>query len=126
MQKKSENQVDNATWQDRILCSDESCIGIIGPDGRCKECGKPYAGQLPESFQSRLTNSDTDDSAQHSDALLEPPDDMGEEPDPGQTAEDDAIDWDNRILCSDETCIGIIGPDGRCKTCGKLYQKEDE
>ncbi|MDR2459224.1 MAG: zinc ribbon domain-containing protein [Deltaproteobacteria bacterium] len=24
----------------RKLCSDESCIGIIGPDGVCTECGK--------------------------------------------------------------------------------------
>ncbi|MDR2350061.1 MAG: zinc ribbon domain-containing protein [Deltaproteobacteria bacterium] len=24
----------------RRLCSDESCIGIIGPDGVCTECGK--------------------------------------------------------------------------------------
>ncbi|MDR3153845.1 MAG: zinc ribbon domain-containing protein [Deltaproteobacteria bacterium] len=24
----------------RRLCSDESCIGIIGPDGLCTECGK--------------------------------------------------------------------------------------
>jgi predicted amidophosphoribosyltransferase len=24
----------------RKLCSDESCIGIIGPDGVCVECGK--------------------------------------------------------------------------------------
>ena len=31
-------------WENRILCSDESCIGVIGPDGRCKECGKPYQG----------------------------------------------------------------------------------
>ncbi|MBU0513836.1 MAG: hypothetical protein KJ621_03595 [Proteobacteria bacterium] len=28
----------------RRLCSDGMCIGIIGADGRCKECGKPYAG----------------------------------------------------------------------------------
>jgi DNA-binding NarL/FixJ family response regulator len=31
-------------WDDRRLCSDENCIGVIGPDGRCKECGKPDAG----------------------------------------------------------------------------------
>jgi len=31
-------------WENRVLCSDESCIGVIGPDGRCKECGKPYQG----------------------------------------------------------------------------------
>jgi predicted amidophosphoribosyltransferase len=24
----------------RQLCSDESCIGIIGPEGVCVECGK--------------------------------------------------------------------------------------
>jgi predicted amidophosphoribosyltransferase len=24
----------------RRLCSDESCIGIIGPDGLCTECGR--------------------------------------------------------------------------------------
>ncbi|MGD8560977.1 MAG: zinc-ribbon domain-containing protein [Desulfarculaceae bacterium] len=26
----------------RQACSDGMCIGIIGPDGRCTECGKPY------------------------------------------------------------------------------------
>ena len=34
----------NDDWENRILCRDESCIGVIGPDGRCKECGKPYQG----------------------------------------------------------------------------------
>ncbi len=24
----------------RKLCPDGSCIGVIGPDGRCKECGR--------------------------------------------------------------------------------------
>ena len=33
---------DKEDWENRVLCSDESCIGVIGPDGRCKECGKPY------------------------------------------------------------------------------------
>lgn len=41
---EEENDADDVDWQNRILCSDESCIGVIGPDGRCKECGKPYAG----------------------------------------------------------------------------------
>ena len=26
----------------RVACSDGMCIGIIGPDGKCTECGKPY------------------------------------------------------------------------------------
>jgi len=29
-------------WEQRTLCIDESCIGVIGPDGCCKECGLPY------------------------------------------------------------------------------------
>ncbi len=28
----------------RLACSDGMCIGIIGPDGKCTECGKPYEG----------------------------------------------------------------------------------
>ena len=31
-------------WENRKLCSDGNCIGVIGSDGRCKECGKPFAG----------------------------------------------------------------------------------
>ncbi len=26
---------------ERIACADGLCIGIIGPDGKCTECGKP-------------------------------------------------------------------------------------
>jgi hypothetical protein len=37
-----EGPVDFAS---RKLCSDGTCIGVIGPDGRCKECGKPYTGE---------------------------------------------------------------------------------
>ena len=40
------SSVDDAAaeWADRRLCSDGNCIGVIGPDGRCKECGKPFTG----------------------------------------------------------------------------------
>jgi len=33
----------------RILCSDGNCIGVIGPDGRCSECGKPIEEAREES-----------------------------------------------------------------------------
>ena len=39
--KKSQVGID---WDNRVLCSDGNCIGVIGPDGNCKECGKPYEG----------------------------------------------------------------------------------
>ena len=28
--------------ENRILCSDESCIGVINEQGVCSECGRPY------------------------------------------------------------------------------------
>jgi hypothetical protein len=31
----------------RRLCSDDACIGVIGSDDRCTECGKPAAGWKP-------------------------------------------------------------------------------
>ncbi|MEW6669495.1 MAG: zinc ribbon domain-containing protein [Thermodesulfobacteriota bacterium] len=32
---------------DRILCPDGTCTGII-VDGRCSECGRPYADEHPK------------------------------------------------------------------------------
>lgn len=31
----------SGSWCSRVLCSDGTCIGIIGADGNCKECGRP-------------------------------------------------------------------------------------
>jgi hypothetical protein len=44
LNKEEEITKDDDDWENRTLCSDESCIGVIGPDGRCKECGKRYEG----------------------------------------------------------------------------------
>ena len=104
LNKEEEMAKDDDGWENRILCSDESCIGVIGADGRCKECGKPY--QQPPDEQR--------DSAQSPAVLQADPD---ERPTPRS---DDG--WENRILCSDESCIGVIGADGRCKECGKPYK----
>jgi hypothetical protein len=98
---------DEEDWENRVLCSDESCIGVIGPDGRCKECGKSHEESQTE--ESNETQSDSE-LADDFDAA-----------EPMQAGSADS-DWENRTLCSDESCIGIIGPDGRCKECGKRYK----
>lgn len=94
---------ENIDWDARVLCSDESCIGTIGPDGKCKECGKPYEGVLPEGHGKETVQSA---AAEEVKSVL-----------PEDTGSDD--DWDKRVLCSDGACIGVIGPDGKCKECGK-------
>ena len=94
-------------WENRVLCPDESCIGVIGPDGRCKECGQSYEGTPPGESSETQSASDSED------------DDNADEPSQKDFSD---TDWENRTLCSDESCIGVIGPNGRCKECGKPYK----
>ena len=95
-------------WENRTLCIDESCIGVIGPDGRCKECGKPFESGQQEDIPLERDFDEID---------LETESATDEESE-SQTD----IDWENRTLCIDESCIGVIGPDGRCKECGKPFE----
>ncbi len=36
------------------------------------------------------------------------------------------IDWENRILCRDGNCIGVIGTNGRCEECGLIFDASQE
>ncbi len=107
-----QEKVSDLEWRQRILCSDESCIGVIGPDGRCKECGKRYEGRLSPESDPVLPAEAAD------------PPDAGQAPQtsgtaPAATGSDEDDEWTRRRLCDDENCIGVIGPDGRCTECGK-------
>lgn len=94
---------ESIDWDKRILCSDESCIGTIGADGKCRECGNVYEGILPEG-----TGVESDEPL------------IAEEVKTVSSEEKDSDDdWDKRVLCADESCIGTIGPDGKCQECGK-------
>lgn len=96
---------------DRILCTDGTCVGVIGADGRCGVCKKIYEGDEPlpagTGAQSRV------DEPLLEDPVLVGRDDSSSVPD----------DPDQRILCDDDACIGIIGPDGKCGTCGRPSSK---
>lgn len=94
---------ENEDWEKRILCSDESCIGTIGADSKCKECGKVYEGDLPEGHSASSPQTSIADE---------------QKPVPPVDADCDD-DWEKRVLCPDGACIGVIGPDGKCKECGK-------
>jgi hypothetical protein len=66
----------------------------------CKTCGKdimklgPYCYVCGSKFEERMQQADESD-----------------------------IDFENRILCSDGTCIGLV-EEGVCKVCGKPYLPE--
>jgi hypothetical protein len=108
MAASDENQTDFNPQ--RKLCPDGGCIGIIGSDGKCTECGRPDPGgdapAAPSSWE------DQDDTAGG---------DPGEESG-GESGEGPSGFDSKRRLCSDDTCIGVIGPDNRCTECGKLAE----
>jgi hypothetical protein len=121
---QEEDEPVEEDWKRRVLCSDGNCIGVIGPDGRCKECGKPYEGELPTG-----TAAPAEPQAGEGGAEGEAPEDEGSAPDDAEeggpeTPADTDDEWRNRRLCSDGNCIGVIGPDGRCKECGKPYEDD--
>ena len=116
--KKSRVDID---WDNRVLCSDGNCIGVIGSDGNCKECGKPYKGKLPWQIGSEEPGPSPEVSDQPDLPDEEEEAVVDTERDTDGKTQDDS-DWENRKLCSDGNCIGVIGTDGRCKECGKPYK----
>ena len=122
----SDDRAHDDEWANRQLCSDGNCIGVIGPDGRCKECGKPAEGGPPpqprglDETAPEGPSAETD--AKEAARAAEGPSGENEPADgetAAKTAESDDGDWANRRLCPDGNCIGVIGPDGRCKECGR-------
>ena len=100
----SGNPETDIDWENRRLCSDDSCIGAIGSDGRCRVCGL-----LDTNIPAGSDRSSSRSTVQ--DETLEP---FAEE----QTPESEDPGWEDRKLCSNESCIGTIGTDGRCRVCG--------
>ena len=98
----------------RRLCPDGACIGVIGPNGRCSECGRapgdareaPAPAEIsprtPTSGRSRR-RSGRDRSRATRRRLA---------------ASSDSDFNPGRRLCDDGSCLGVIGPDGRCNVCG--------
>ena len=122
MNSDRKNTQENDDWENRQLCVDGNCIGVIGPDGRCKECGKPHPTATVRGAETSNVGPATSDveiseNNRVSDVSGQP---AAAESEPGETGDD----WEDRRLCSDGTCIGVIGPDGRCKECGKPYTGE--
>ncbi len=109
---------DFLDWENRRLCPDESCIGIIGPDGRCTECGRRAD---PVSEQASSGNDAPPSEDRHTASRLAPA--IAEIEGTAERMEPADDDWQSRRLCPDGNCIGIIGPDGRCNICGR---REDD
>ena len=130
MENENNTPRKDSDWENRRLCSDPACIGVIGADGRCKECGKPYEGDPFEDTpsDSSLAGAGSEDVEPAGATFEAEPDGSADDYEDDESSDEDEIvlddDWENRRLCSDPACIGVIGPDGRCKECGKPFEGE--
>jgi hypothetical protein len=116
-QTTQKNDID---WENRVLCGDGNCIGVIGTDGRCKECGLIKSDQVGEDEVVYDPGNEKNDP--YEDQGSSDTDEEGELPEPSEPdvrGRDMDAEWENRILCSDESCIGTMGPEGICNECGK-------
>ena len=94
----------------RRLCPDGSCVGVLGVDGRCSVCRRS-AGETSESSAEAPTESWAGTHI----------DDHGGDDARSALAADGAIaGFDpSRRLCDDGSCVGVVGAEGVCGTCGR-------
>ncbi len=137
-------------WDQRELCPDGGCVGVIGSDGHCKVCLRaainwgnerdrglnvdaPAAEALADDEDDDL--EDDDDEYEDDDAE-DGVDDVDDDDDDDEDSDDaaalaaldpstpsligGAAEWNDRQLCIDGGCVGLIGEDGTCKVCGKV------
>src|ERR1700742_701241 len=109
-------------WDQRQLCPDGGCVGLIGTDGTCNVCGRVAPNWGDERTRGLIApdvegGGDEEYEDEEEDAEAE----AGDESDAPEVAAAPAIDaeWPERELCADGACIGVIGADGLCKVCGK-------
>ena len=110
-------------WDQRILCPDGGCVGVIGDDGLCKVCGRAAPNWGDErkrglEADAVVGEDETVDDEYEDDEELE-----GEEEDGDEDLEPEAPvavgEWKERKLCPDGACVGVIGDDNKCRVCGK-------
>lgn len=95
-------------WDQRQLCPDGGCIGVIGGDGTCNVCGRVAPNWGDERRRGKKSTGEVEpvvEAAVVAHATPAAPD-----------------DFDDRALCPDGGCIGVIGDDGTCNVCGRTAQ----
>jgi len=93
----------------RRLCPDGSCVGVLGADGRCSVCQRS-AGAAGDPNEEAPAQTWAVDGAQ----------DSGDQALAAEAADGAAPGFDpTRRLCDDGSCVGVLGADGVCGTCGR-------
>ena len=104
----------------RRLCPDGACVGVIGADGRCSVCRR--TGSAAAAAADIESSDDDADLVPASTSVAPPSVASASASDAGSSAgaSSAASGFDaKRRLCDDGSCVGIVGADGVCGTCGR-------
>lgn len=108
-------------WDQRELCSDGACVGVLDDHGVCKTCGTKAPGWQPRAADAPAVDADDAETAAsaETDAPAEP---AAPASSPAATSAPSMFeidgDPDDRKLCPNGACVGLIGDDNTCKVCG--------
>jgi len=105
-------------WDQRMLCADGACNGVIGDDGTCKVCGRAAPNWGDERNRGLNVEAEASDLGPQASAG-EPDSDSESDRGPKPEARGPDDDWERRELCPDGGCNGVIGADGKCTVCGR-------
>ena len=107
-------------WDQRLLCPDGGCVGVIGDNGLCKVCGRAAPNWGDERKRGLEADAAEDDDEYEDDDEEYEDEDEAEDDDELQPESPSEIgEWKERKLCPDGACVGVIGDDNKCRVCGK-------
>ena len=106
-------------WNERQVCPDGSCIGVIGDNGTCKVCGRRAPGARTSEKPRAVPKVVPAAAASSGPEEVSTPTPSEEAQLVAAAADLAASLEEERKLCPDGACVGVIGDDGKCKLCGK-------
>jgi len=107
----SEIEAGASDWESRALCPDDSCIGVLDAQGRCSTCGRQGEAPAERPARDPALDSLDDLDADGADVTAGAVD--------SSSGEEGGVEFGDRELCPDESCIGVLDDAGACKVCGK-------
>lgn len=114
----------DTSWDERRLCPDGGCVGVVGPSGACTTCGKVDPEAVRDAARAAAkaeAAAEDGDEGREGGEGEDAGDDRDGDPSSvaaaGKDEGDEGDEWQRRRLCDDGACIGVV-LDGRCTTCG--------
>jgi len=111
----------------RRLCPDGACVGVLGADGRCSVCRRTESAAAAAA-DIESTDEEADPMPASTSALpastsalpssLSSVSASSSGPSSGSSSTASGFDAKRR-LCDDGSCVGVVGADGVCGTCGR-------